>query len=52
MTDYELEQLCKNNPDCGCECLACPAFIANQREELGLDECDTSEDEGYEVKLD
>lgn len=52
MTDYELEQFCKNNPDCGCECLACPAFIANPREELGLDERDTSEDEDYEVKLD
>lgn len=48
MTDYELEQFCIRNTDCGCDCMACPAFAANQREELGLDEHDASEDDDYE----
>ena len=31
MTDYELEQFCQRNPDCGCDCINCPAFAENYR---------------------
>lgn len=31
MSDYELEKFCESNPDCGCKCMKCPAFAANQR---------------------
>lgn len=44
MNDYELEKFCERNPDCGCDCMNCPAFASNQREELGLNE------EDYEIK--
>ncbi len=40
MNDYELEKFCERNPDCGCDCMNCPAFASNQREELGLNEED------------
>lgn len=26
MTDYELEQICRRSPDCGCDCAHCQAF--------------------------
>ena len=31
MDDLELEQFCENNPQCGCDCMRCPAFAANMR---------------------
>ena len=31
MTDAELEKFCESQPDCGCDCMKCPAFAANQR---------------------
>ena len=31
MTDAELERFCEANPDCGCNCMKCPAFAANYR---------------------
>lgn len=40
MDDYELERYCERHSNCNCLCLKCPAFIANQRNELGIDECD------------
>ena len=38
MTDYQLEKFCERNPDCGCNCMKCPAFISNMRYEMGWDE--------------
>lgn len=29
MNDYELDEYCKNNPECGCDCLHCQAFALN-----------------------
>lgn len=26
MTDYELDEICSHNPDCGCNCMNCPIF--------------------------
>ena len=26
MTEYELDELCKRNPNCGCNCMKCPLF--------------------------
>lgn len=26
MTEYELDKLCKRNPDCDCKCIKCPLF--------------------------
>ena len=40
MSDYQLDLFCHRNPDCGCKCWFCPAFEANQRYNLGLDEND------------
>lgn len=61
MTDYELEKFCERNPDCGCDCMRCPAFAAHQREELGLDEydpasvddcaCESKDDEVYHLQM-
>ena len=31
MSDYELEKFCESQPDCGCNCMKCPAFAAHQR---------------------
>lgn len=44
MTDYELSQFCARNPDCGCNCMKCPAFAANINKELGLNDYDNEED--------
>ncbi len=43
MTDYELEQFCRRNPDCGCDCYRCPAFAENHYHNLGYDEEDNDE---------
>lgn len=43
MDDYELELYCERHPYCDCLCLKCPAFIANQRHELGYDEIDNKD---------
>ena len=42
MDDFELEKFCERNPDCGCQCMKCPAFAANYRFNNGLN------DEEYE----
>lgn len=26
MTEIELDRICENNPDCGCECMKCAIF--------------------------
>ena len=26
MTEYELDKLCKRNPNCDCKCIKCPLF--------------------------
>ena len=36
LTDYELEQLCERQTDCGCDCMRCPLFAQSmEAEELG-----------------
>lgn len=45
MTDYELEKYCNTHPYCDCNCMKCPAFAANRRHELGLDEDYYDDDE-------
>ena len=40
MDDYHLDKFCERNPDCGCNCMKCPAFIANYRYNNGLDDED------------
>ena len=40
MDDYQLDQFCQRHPECDGKCMRCPAFIANQREELGLNDFD------------
>lgn len=40
MNERQLERFCERNPDCGCRCMACPAFAQHYREENGLDEED------------
>lgn len=37
MTDYELEEYCKRNPDCDCDCRRCPAFAMNRNLHLETD---------------
>lgn len=44
MTDEELERFCAANPDCGCNCMSCPAFGSNHYYNLyGEDEEDDPE---------
>lgn len=31
LNDSQLDRLCENSPDCGCDCMRCEAFEANQR---------------------
>lgn len=31
MTDYELDQICERNTDCGCNCMKCPIFAKYYR---------------------
>lgn len=45
MTDYELDKFCERNKHCDCNCMRCPAFISNQRHELGFDEDDYDDGE-------
>lgn len=45
MSDYELEQFCLRNPDCGCKCAKCPAFAANWRYNNGMDDDIDEQDE-------
>ena len=44
MTEYELDQICERNPDCGCNCMKCEVFARYQRSQLGLDEYDDEEE--------
>ena len=47
MDDLQLERFCEMNPDCGCDCLHCPAFTANYRYNNGYDDDDyDDEDDG------
>ena len=47
MDDLQLERFCEMNPDCGCDCLHCPAFAANYRYNNGYDGDDyDDEDDG------
>lgn len=34
MTEYELDQLCEQNPDCGGNCMGCPLFAEWWKSEL------------------
>ena len=43
MDEYQLDLFCLRNPDCGCNCMKCPAFAAYMRHELGYDEDDYEE---------
>lgn len=47
MDEYQLEIYCQRHPLCDCNCIKCPGFGANQRHELGLDECDDDDYETY-----
>lgn len=38
MSDYELEKICEQHPECDCNCMKCPFFAAYQRTELGMGE--------------
>lgn len=44
MTEYELDQLCQRNPDCGCNCMSCQLFARYQRSELYGEDFDTEDD--------
>lgn len=46
MTEYDLDKFCQNNPDCGCNCMRCPAFVRFHNEELYGNNYD-EEDEEY-----
>lgn len=47
MDDLQLERFCEMNPDCGCDCLHCPAFAVNYRYNNGYDDDDyDDEDDG------
>lgn len=37
MTEYQLDQICSRNPDCGCNCMKCQVYAMYMRSELGLD---------------
>lgn len=45
MDDLALERFCERNPDCGCNCMSCPAFAHNYRHNNGLDEEDEDDDD-------
>ncbi|EJX10301.1 hypothetical protein EVA_01524 [gut metagenome] len=34
MTEYELDQFCEQNPDCGGNCTGCPLFAKWLKSEL------------------
>lgn len=38
MTEYELDQQCERNPDCGCNCMKCELFAKYQRSQLGYED--------------
>lgn len=44
MDDFALERFCERNPDCGCNCMKCPAFAANYRYNNGLEDYENDED--------
>lgn len=44
-SEYELDRFCERNPNCGCNCMQCPAMAQFQRHELGYDEWDEDEEE-------
>ena len=31
LTDEQLERICDNSPDCGCDCIRCAAFASNMK---------------------
>lgn len=43
--EFQLERFCEHNPDCGCNCMRCPAFAKHYRDENGFDDDDDDEDE-------
>lgn len=47
MTEYQLDQICSRNPDCGCNCMKCQVYAMYMRSELGMDE-EPEDDEYYE----
>ena len=47
MTDEQLERFCERNPDCGCNCMKCPAFAANYRYNNGGDIYEGEEEYEY-----
>lgn len=41
LTDEQLERICERSGDfCGCHCITCEAFAANQRYHNGYDDDD------------
>lgn len=46
MNDYELQQFCETNDFCDYNCMQCPAFAQNVRDELGFN--DYNDNEEYE----
>lgn len=43
MSEYELDQICEQHPECDCKCMKCPFFAKYQRSELGMYEYDENE---------
>lgn len=46
LDDFQLERICDHYPDCGCNCIRCEAFAANQRFHNG-DHDDEDDDDDY-----
>lgn len=40
MTEYELDKICEQQPDCGCDCMRCPIFAKymNSKNDWTMDE--------------
>lgn len=45
LSDIELERICERSPDCGCNCMKCPAFAANMRYHDGYNDDEDDDDE-------
>lgn len=48
LDDFQLERICDRSPDCGCNCMKCEAFAANQRFHNG-DHEDDDDDDDYQA---
>lgn len=46
LDDFQLERICDRSPDCGCNCMKCEAFAANQRFHNG--DHDDEDDDDYD----